>query len=54
MPATRYMFLTVGIREGKDLRTAGPLFCLATEELADISFAEAFEKLQLFLEKLLE
>ena len=50
----RYMFLAVGIREDKDLRTAGPLFCLVAEELADISFAEAFEKLQLFLTKLLE
>ena len=50
----RYMFLAVGIREDKDLRTAGPLFCLVAEELADISFVEAFEKLQLFLTKLLE
>ena len=50
----RYMFLAVGIREDEDLRTAGPLFCLVAEELADISFVEAFEKLQLFLAKLLE
>lgn len=32
----------------------GGLFCLAADELADISFAEAMEKLQLFLTKLLE
>ena len=47
------MFLAVGIREEQDIRTAGPLFCLAADELADISFAEAMEKLQLFLTKLL-
>ena len=35
-------------------RSAGPLFCLAADEIADISFAAAFEKLQLFLQKLLE
>ena len=49
-----YLFLAVGIREDRDLRSAGPLFCLAADEIADISFASAFEKLQLFLEKLLE
>ena len=49
----RYMFLAVGVRENQDIRTAGPLFCLAADELADISFAEAMEKLQLFLTKLL-
>ncbi len=47
----RYMFLAVEIRENVDLRTAGPMFCLAADELADISFAQAFEKLQLFLEE---
>ena len=51
---TRYMFLAVGVREDSDLRSSGPLFCLAADEIADISFASAFEKLQLFLEKLLE
>lgn len=30
------------------------LFCLVADELADISFADAFEKLQRFLPKLLE
>ena len=49
----RYMFLAVGIREEQDIRSAGPLFCLAADELADLSFAEAMEKLQLFLTKLL-
>ena len=48
------MFLAVGIRENQDLRSAGPLFCLIADELADISFAEAMEKLQLFLKELLE
>lgn len=46
-----YMFLVVGIRENQDLRSAGPPFCLAADELADISFAETMEKLQLFLIK---
>lgn len=50
----RYLFLAVGVREDKDQRSAGPLFCLAADELADISVAAAFEKLQLFLQKLLE
>ena len=50
----RYLFLAVGIRECSDQRTAGPLFCLVSDELADISVAAAFEKLQLFLLKLLE
>ena len=50
----RYMFLAVGIRENRDIRTAGPLFYLAADELADISFAEAMEILQLFLEELLQ
>ena len=49
-----YLFLAVGIREDRDLRSAGPLFCLAADEMADISFAAAFKKLQLFLQKLLE
>lgn len=50
----RYMFLSVSMREETDIRTAGPMFCLIADELADISFANAFEKLQLFLQKLLE
>ena len=50
----RYMFLAVGVREDGDLRSSEPLFCLAADEIADISFAAAFEKLQLFLQKLLE
>ena len=50
---TRYMFLSLTIREDKDLRSAGPLFCLVSEELADITFSESMEKLQLFLAKLL-
>ena len=50
----RYIFLAVGIRENQDLRSAGPLFCLVADELADISFTEAWEKLQLFLGELLQ
>ena len=50
----RYMFLAVSIREEQDVRTAGPMFCLVADELADISYAEAMEKLQLFLTKLVE
>ena len=42
------------VREERDLRSSGPLFCLTADEIADISFAAAFEKLQLFLQKLLE
>ena len=48
------MFLAVCVREDGDLRSSEPLFCLAADEIADISFAAAFEKLQLFLQKLLE
>ena len=48
------MFLAVGVREDQDIRSAGPLFCLMADELADISFAESMEKLQLFLEELLQ
>ena len=51
---TRYMFLAVDVRKDSDLRSSGPLFCPAADELADIFFAAAFEKLQLFLQKLLE
>ena len=48
---TRYIFLAVSIREDKDDRSAGPLFCLVCDEIADISFSAAMEKLQQFLEK---
>ena len=47
----RYIFLAVTIRESKDGRSAGPLFCLVCNEIADISFSTAMEKLQQFLEK---
>ena len=42
------MFLAVDIREEQDVRTAGSLLCLAADKMADISFAEGMEKLQLF------
>lgn len=48
----RYMFLAVSIREDKDIRTAGPMFCMVADKLADVSLKEAMAKLQLFLEKL--
>ena len=48
---TRYIFLAVAIREDKDGRSVGPLFCLVCDEIADITFSAAMEKLQLFLEK---
>ncbi len=48
------MFLAVGICEDTDLRSAEPMFCLVADELADISFTQAFEILQLFLENLLQ
>ena len=47
----RYIFLSVEIREDKDDRSVGPLFCLVCNEIADITFSEAMEKLQQFLEK---
>lgn len=49
----RYMFLATETRSDKDDRTVGPLFCIISEELAEISVSEAFEKIQLFLTKLL-
>lgn len=49
----RYPLLAVGVREDSNLRSIGPLFCLVADEMADISFSADFEKLQLFLQKLL-
>lgn len=49
----RYMFLAVEARLEQDPRTAGPLFCLICDEIADSTFVETFEKLQLFLTDLL-
>ncbi len=37
-----------------DIRTAGPMFCLIADKVADINYSQAFEKLQLFLQILLE
>ena len=45
------MFLALGVREDCDLRSAGPHFCLVADGLADISFVDAFEKMQLFKTK---
>ena len=49
----RYIFLAVTIREDKDDRSVGPLFCLICDEIADISFSAAMEKLQQFFEKVI-
>ena len=49
----RYMFLATETRSDKDDRTVGPLFCIISEKLAEISVSEAFEKIQLFFTKLL-
>lgn len=49
----RYMFLAMETRVEQDERTVGPLFCIISEEIAEISVAAAFEKIQLFLTKLL-
>lgn len=46
----RYMFLAIETRSDKDDRTVGPLFCIISEKLAEISVSEAFEKIQLFLQ----
>ena len=50
----RYMFLTMETRADQDARTAGPIFCMISEEIAEISIAQAFEKIQLFLTKLMQ
>ncbi|MBE6844064.1 MAG: transposase [Ruminococcus sp.] len=39
---TRYMMLAVSKRESEDPRSMGELFMYCTDELADISFAQAF------------
>ena len=44
---TRYMMLAVSKRESEDPRSMGELFMYCTDELADISFAQAFS---LFME----
>ena len=50
----RYMFLAMETRADQDARTAGPIFCIISEEIAEISIAQAFEKIQLFLTKLMQ
>ena len=42
----RFMLLAVEARQEKDLRTAGPLFCAICDEIADVTFGQAFEVLQ--------
>ena len=49
----RYMFLATETRAEQDERTVGTLFCIISEEIAEISVTAAFVKIQLFLTKLL-
>jgi len=42
----RYMLLAVEARQEKDIRTAGPLLCAICDEIADVTFGQAFEILQ--------
>lgn len=41
----RYMLLAVENRESEDPRTLGELFLYFTDELADITFAQAFKQI---------
>lgn len=49
----RYMLLAWEARKDQDPRTAGPLFCLICDEIADVTFQQAFAYLQQFWENLL-
>ena len=42
---TRYMMLAVSKRESEDPHSMGELFMCCTDELADVSFAQAFSLL---------
>lgn len=50
----QFMFLVVDIPENKDLRVTGLILKLVANEAANISKVQIFEKLQLFLEALIE
>ena len=47
------MLLALEARKEQDPRTAGPIFCLISDEIADMSFQQAFELLQQIWENLL-
>ena len=49
----RYMLLALESRKEQDPRTAGPIFCLICDEIADVSFRQAFTLLQLIWGNLL-
>lgn len=50
---TRYMILSVENREAKDERSLGEIFMLFSDELADVTWVQAFQMLlQLFNEML--
>ena len=50
----RYMLLALEARREQDPRTAGPLFCLICDEIADVTFQQALAYLQQFWEILLQ
>jgi hypothetical protein len=49
----RYMLLALEARKEQDPRTAGPIFCLISDEIADVSFQHVFELLQQIWKNLL-
>ena len=52
---TRYMMLAVSKRESEDPRSMGELFMCCTDELADVSFAQAFSLfMELFINQVKE
>ena len=52
---TRYMMLAVSKRESEDSRSMGELFMCCTDELADVSFAQAFSLfMELFINQVKE
>ena len=50
---TRYMMLAVENRESEDPRTLGGLFVYLSEELADVSFLQAFNQIMRLFSKMM-
>ena len=42
----RYMLLALEARKEQDPRTAGPIFCLISDEISDVTYQQTFELLQ--------
>ena len=42
----RYMLLALEARKEQDQRIAGPIFCLISDEIVDVSSQQVFELLQ--------